>query len=242
MSVIVVGLNHRTAPVELLERMAVPAAGLPKALHDLARARAPRRGRAALDLQPHRDLRALHAVPPGGRRTSATSSPSRRRRRPDDFADHLYTYYDDAAVAHLFGVAAGLDSMIIGEGEILGQVREAWQLAEREGAVGQLLSRVFRQAVEVGKRARTETAIGRHAVSVSSAAVALAEPSGSVARRPARCSCSAPATSARAWRVALVGAGVGEIVVANRTAGAGRRLADAGRRTADRRSTSCPTC
>ena len=94
---------------------------------------------------------------------------------PEDFAEHLYTYYDDGAVAHLFGVTAGLDSMIIGEGEILGQVRDAWQLAEQEGASGQLLSRVFRQALVVGKRARTETAIGRSALSISSAAVALAE-------------------------------------------------------------------
>src|SRR5215467_4285615 len=93
---------------------------------------------------------------------------------PDTISDHLYTYHDDAAVAHLFGVAAGLDSMIIGEGEILGQVREAWQVAEREGASGQLLSRTFKQAVQVGKRARTETGIGRHAVSIASAAVTLA--------------------------------------------------------------------
>src|SRR6266540_4117398 len=72
---------------------------------------------------------------------------------PDTISDHLYTYHDDAAVAHLFGVAAGVDSMIVGEGEILGQVREAWRVAER---------------------ARTETAIGRHAVSVPSAAVTVA--------------------------------------------------------------------
>src|SRR5207248_5193282 len=93
---------------------------------------------------------------------------------PDTISDHLYTYHDDAAVAHLFGVAAGVDSMIVGEGEILGQVREAWRAAEHEGTAGQVLSRIFRHAVEVGKRSRTETEIGRHAVSVSSAAVALA--------------------------------------------------------------------
>ena len=93
---------------------------------------------------------------------------------PDALAEQLYTYHDDAATAHLFGVASGLDSMIIGESEILGQVREAWEAAEREGTTGQLLSRTFRHAVEVGKRARTETGIGRHAVSVSSAAVRVA--------------------------------------------------------------------
>jgi glutamyl-tRNA reductase len=77
-------------------------------------------------------------------------------------------------VSHLFGVAAGLDSMILGEGEILGQVRGAWQQAESEGASGQALARVFRHAIEVGKRARTETGISRHIASVSTAAVAMA--------------------------------------------------------------------
>src|SRR5256886_13309041 len=85
---------------------------------------------------------------------------------PDTITDHLYTYHDDAAVAHLFGVSAGVDSMIVGEGEILGQVREAWRVAEHESMIGPLVSRVFRQAVEVGKRARTETRIGPHPRSV----------------------------------------------------------------------------
>ena len=93
---------------------------------------------------------------------------------PDEFSDHLYTYYDEAAVAHLFSVAAGLDSMIVGESEILGQVRDAWQTAVREQTAPQLLSRMFKHAVESGKRVRTETGISRHPVSIPSAAVAVA--------------------------------------------------------------------
>ena len=93
---------------------------------------------------------------------------------PDEFGDHLYTYYDEAAVAHLFSVAAGLDSMIVGESEILGQVRDAWQAAVREQTAPQLLSRMFKHAVESGKRVRTETGISRHPVSIPSAAVAVA--------------------------------------------------------------------
>src|SRR6478752_3078190 len=143
---------------------------------------------------------------------------------PDDFGEHLYTYYDDGAVAHLFGVAAGLDSMIIGEGEILGQVREAWNAAERESASGPWLSRTFRHAVEVGKRSRTETAIGRHAVSVSSAAVALATSRlGSLDDR--RVLVLGAGSMGEGMALALAGAGVKEIVVANRTAEKAQELA-----------------
>ena len=144
---------------------------------------------------------------------------------PDEFADLLYAYHDDAAVAHLFGVAAGLDSMIIGEGEILGQVREAW-LAARAGARGgPRLSRVFRQAIEVGKRARTETAIGRHPVSVSSAAVTLAQSRlGSLDGR--RVLLVGAGEMGEGMALALSGAGALEIVVANRTLARGQALAE----------------
>ena len=143
---------------------------------------------------------------------------------PDSLAERLYTYHDDAAVAHLFGVAAGLDSMIIGEAEILGQVREAWQTAEREGTAGPLLSRAFRHAVQVGKRVRRDTHIGRHAVSVSSAAVTLAaERLGSLAGK--RVLVLGAGDVGVGMAVALAGAGVGEIVVANRSPARARELA-----------------
>ncbi|MFN2595542.1 MAG: glutamyl-tRNA reductase, partial [Actinomycetota bacterium] len=94
---------------------------------------------------------------------------------PEDFSDHLYTYHDDAAVGHLFRVAAGIDSMVIGESEILGQVRRAFQVAVAEASAQRALGSAFRRALRVGKRARTETAIGRNPVSISSAAVELAK-------------------------------------------------------------------
>jgi len=121
-------------------------------------------------------------------------------------------------LADRFGAeASGLDSMIIGEGEILGQVREAWNAAEHESACGPSLSRTFRHAVEVGKRARTETAIGRHAVSVSSAAVALATSRlGSLDDR--RVLVLGAGSMGEGMALAIAGAGVEEIVVANRTA------------------------
>ena len=93
---------------------------------------------------------------------------------PEDFSDQLYSYHDEAAAAHLFKVAAGLDSAVLGESEILGQVGDAWDAARADSAAGPVLSTLFRQALEVGKRVRSETAIARGTTSLSQAAVALA--------------------------------------------------------------------
>ena len=172
MSVIVVGLNHRTVPVELLERMTVPEHQLAKVLHDLA-------GRehllevVVLSTCNRTEIyaRCTHfhaAVGDIGEFLAEYSGAD-----ASEFADLLYTYYDEAAVGHLFAVAAGLDSMIVGESEILGQVRDAWQGALRAETAPQL-SRLFKHAVESGKRVRTETGISRHPVSIPAAAVTVA--------------------------------------------------------------------
>ena len=223
MSLVVVGLNHRTVPVELLERMAVSPEGLPKALQALAR----REHLAEVVLLSTCNRTEVYAH-------ATLFHPAMQDVRdflvdtsgvdPDEFGDLLYAYYDDAAVAHLFGVAAGLDSMIIGEGEILGQVREAWSASEREQTSGPMLSRTFRHAIEVGKRARTETGIGRHAVSVSSAAVTVAANRlGSLHDR--RVLVLGAGEMGHGAALALAGAGVGDIVVANRTAATADLLA-----------------
>ena len=172
MSLIVVGLNHRTAPVDLLERMTVPEEHLAKVLHDLG-AREHLLEVVVLSTCNRIEVyaRCTHFHPAVGDVSAFLADYSGSS--PDDFSELLYTYYDDAAVAHLFSVAAGLDSMIVGESEILGQVREAWQTAVREGTAPQLAG-LFRHAVESGKRVRTETGIGRHPVSIPSAAVAVA--------------------------------------------------------------------
>jgi glutamyl-tRNA reductase len=93
---------------------------------------------------------------------------------PEAFIDHLYEYHDETAVGHLFKVASGLDSAVLGEGEVLGQLGEAWEAAHVEGTAGAVLSILFRHAVETGKRVRSETAIARGTTSLSQAAVALA--------------------------------------------------------------------
>ncbi len=173
MSLIVVGLNHRTVPVELLERMAVPDSALGKVLHDLSE-REHLLEVAVLSTCNRTEIYAycsrFHSAVGDVVQFLADYSAA----PADELSEHLYTYYDDAAVTHLFNVAAGLDSMIVGENEILGQVRDAWQVAVDEGTAATLLGYAFRHAVESGKRVRTETEINRHPVSVSSAAVAVA--------------------------------------------------------------------
>lgn len=224
MSLVVVGLNHRNAPVDLLERMAVPGRALPKALHALV-AREHLAEAVLLSTCNRTEVYARATLFHPGVDDVRHFLAETAGLDPDVLADLLYTFHDDAAVTHLFAVAAGLDSMIIGEHEILGQVREAWRVAEREGTAGPLLSRTFRHAIEVGKRARTETGIGRHAVSVSSAAVALAvERLGSLEGR--RVLVLGAGEVGERMAVALAGAGVEEIVVANRTASRGQALAE----------------
>jgi glutamyl-tRNA reductase len=133
------------------------------------------------------------------------------------FAEHLYDFYEDTAVAHLFRVAAGLDSAVIGESEILGQVRSAWEAATAEGAAGPGLGTLFRHALEVGKRARAETAIGRGTASVAQAAVQMAaQRLGSLEGR--RILVLGAGDMGGGIAVALAGSpGVTEVMVANRT-------------------------
>ena len=223
MSLLVVGLNHRTVPVELLERMTVPEDRLAKALHDLA-AREHLLEVVLLSTCNRTEIYArcthFHAAVGDVRDFLAAHSGA----DPDEFADHLYTYYDEAAVAHLFSVAAGLDSMIVGESEILGQVRDAWQTGVREQTAPQLLSRMFKHAVESGKRVRTETGISRHPVSIPSAAVAVAaEHLGDL--DGARVLVIGAGHMGSGLASTLRSRGVAEVVVANRTVERAERLA-----------------
>jgi glutamyl-tRNA reductase len=223
-SLIVVGLNHRTVPVELLERTTVPEHQLAKVLHDLA-------GRehllevVVLSTCNRTEIyaRCTHfhaAVGDVGDFLASYSGEA-----PGAFDNHLYTYYDDAVVSHLFSVAAGLDSMIVGEAEILGQVRHAWQAAVREQTSSQLLSQLFRHAVESGKRVRSETGVSRHPVSIPSAAVAVAsEHLGSL--NDAKVLVVGAGQMGRGLARTLRERGVGEMWIANRTTAVGDALAN----------------
>ena len=224
MSFVVVGANHRTAPLELLERMSVRGDALPKMLGHLEAGEHTSEAvvlatcnRTEVYLVAERFHGAFGEVRDFF--SDLTYLP------PDRFADSLYVHYDDQAVTHLFEVAAGLDSAVPGEHEILGQVRSAWEVARAEGTARRGLNLLFRHALEVGKRARTETAIGTHTTSVSQAAVQIAaDRLGTLAGR--RVVVVGAGAMGRGMADFLAAEGVEELVLANRSAGRAAELAE----------------
>ena len=215
MSVVVVGLNHRTVPLGVLERMTVPAAGLPKALHHLASGQHVAEV-AILSTCNRTEVYAVCETFHGALSDINKFFAELSGLGQGHFAEHMFTAYDEAAVSHLFGVAAGLDSAVVGETEILGQVRAAFESAQAGGATGPHLSSLFRHALETGKRARTETGIARGTASVSQAAVELAaDRMGSLVGR--KVLVLGTGEIGVSMVNALQRAGVGEVLVANRT-------------------------
>ncbi|MGH9157733.1 MAG: glutamyl-tRNA reductase [Acidimicrobiales bacterium] len=216
MPVLVVGLNHRSVPLEMLERMTVRRASLPKALADVA-SRENLGEVVVLSTCMRTEVYAVAEAFHGGVADVRNFLSELGFAAPEDFSDQLYSYYGDAAVEHLFRVACGLDSAVVGESEVLGQVRSAWKQAEAEGVAGPVLATLFRHAVATGRRARTETAIGRGTTSVSQAAVEMAASRlGGLEGR--QILVLGAGDMGEAMAVALAGApGVGRVLVANRT-------------------------
>lgn len=226
MSIVVVGLNHKTAPVDLLERLSISEERLGKALHQLATFEHVLEG-AILSTCNRIEAYAVVSKFHGGAQDLRNFFAEFCHVAPEDFADDLYTYHDEGALRHLFRVAAGIDSMVVGESEILGQVRRAYQRAADEGMVHRVLGAAFRQALRVGKRARTETSIGHNPVSVSSAAVELARrawPDGTLDGRAV--TIVGAGKMGRLAARALAASGAGDVTVVNRTEERGRDLAE----------------
>lgn len=171
MPIIAVGITHREAPVELRERLAIPSHQLEQAIERL---RAYVQEGVIVSTCNRTEVFATVGHRASGVRTLTRFLAETSGLSEDDLGGHLRSHWQEHAIRHLFRVAAGLDSMIIGEGQILAQVRQAYDLCSRDQSVGPVLSRLFEQALLVGKRARSETAIARNAVSVSQAAVELA--------------------------------------------------------------------
>ena len=169
----ITGVNHRTAPVEVRERLAFDASNLSEALHSLKRRSGVLEGMILSTCNRVEIAVATDdSTEPGG---CADEFLAENRQVPRDWvAPYLYRYADQEAIRHLFRVAASLDSMIVGEPQILGQLKAAWALAREQGAVSGFLDTLLTRAFNVAKRVRTETEIGSSAVSVSFAAVELA--------------------------------------------------------------------
>lgn len=227
MSIVVVGVNHKTAPVSLLERLAITDDSLAKALHQLRTYDHVFEG-VVLSTCNRVEVYAAVGKFHGGAQDLRNFLSEFCHIAPEDFSDHLYTYHDDAAMRHLFRVAAGIDSMVIGESEILGQVRRAWQIASDEDCAQRVLGNLFRRALRVGKRARTETSIGRNPVSVSSAAVELvrrAFAGGTLAHK--QVAVVGAGKMGRLAARALAKAGATDVTVVNRSEDRARELARA---------------
>src|SRR3954468_1061555 len=169
-----IGASHKTATLALRERLSLPEGRAASLVGELVRT--PEVHEAVAISTCNRTELYLVAADPVDAESQALSALARQAGiRPTELLGNLYSVRGEDAVRHLFSVAAGLDSMIIGENEIQGQVRRAYELALVEGTTGPITNRLFRDALTAGKRARTETGIGRLRVSVSSIAVELAE-------------------------------------------------------------------
>lgn len=186
MNLLVVGASYRTTPVATLERLAVAPADLTRTLDRLLAQ--PYVGEAVVVSTCNRvEVYAAVTGFHGGLGDICAVLAAQAGCAPNELANRLYVHYDGAAVEHAFRVATGLDSMVIGEAQILGQLRDAYHSASEADATGRLLHELMQQALRVGKRAHSETGIDRAGQSVVTAAldVAAAHLDGGLAGRPA---------------------------------------------------------
>jgi glutamyl-tRNA reductase len=223
MSVLVVGISHKSAPVSLLEQVALDADGVHKLIDDVAACEHVTEATVISTcnrLEIYADVDRFH----GSVEEVSRLLIERAGEATEAMLPHLYVHYDDGAVSHLFQVVAGLDSMALGEGQILGQTRDALSAGQEIGTVGPALNVLFQQALRVGKRARAETDIDRAAPSLVSAALdrshtAVGDLTGKRALVLGAGAMAGLATATLSRR------GAASVTVANRTAGNADRLA-----------------
>jgi glutamyl-tRNA reductase len=223
MSVLVVGVSHNSAPVSVLERVAPDVEAVPKLVQSVAAGEHVTEATVIATcnrVEIYADVDRFH----GSVEELSRLLVERSGQTTEDMLPHLYVHYDDGAVSHLFQVAAGLDSMAVGEGQILGQTRDALRLGQELGTVGPALNVLFQQALRVGKRSRAETDIDSAAPTLVGAALdRAARLGGEVAgRRVAVVGAGAMAGLATAT---VVRRGAAEVVVVNRTPDRAHRLA-----------------
>ncbi|WP_427921803.1 glutamyl-tRNA reductase [Streptomyces sp. cg40] len=226
MSLLVVGLSHRSAPVSLLERATLGADAQIKLLQDTVAAE-PATEAAVLAtcnrIELYADVDKFHA----GVAELSTLLAQHSGVGLDELTPYLYVHYEDRAVHHLFSVACGLDSMVVGEGQILGQIKDALAKAQELHSAGRLLNDLFQQSLRVGKRAHSETGIdraGQSLVTFGLQQLSSGTPVEAWAKGKRALVIGAGSMSSLA-AATLARAGVAEIVVANRTSDRAERLA-----------------
>ena len=227
MSVLVVGVSHNTAPVSVLERLSLDAESVDKLARAVTDCEHVLGGTVLATcnrIEIYTEVDRFHGSVEAVSRLMCDLA-GRFGGEPEDVVPHLYVHYDDGAVSHLFHVATGLDSMVVGEGQILGQVREALRVGQEAGTIGPALNVLFQQALRVGKRVHAETDIDHAAPSLVALALErAAEETGLLAGRRALV---VGAGSMAGLAVAtLTRLGVDDVVVASRTDAHARRLAE----------------
>jgi glutamyl-tRNA reductase len=226
MSIILVGLNHKTAPVEVRERLAFTDEACAESLRVLVDGEVVREGLIVSTCN-RVEVLAATAEKAAASESAAHISQFLSRSRSishDVFSRHLYSHADDEAVRHVFRVASSLDSMVVGEPQVLGQVRRAYSLAVKAGTAGRVLNRLVHHALRVAKRVRTETGIAASAVSISYMAVELGRKIfGSLDGRTVLLVGAGEMAELSARH--LVNAGASHVLVANRTDETARQLA-----------------
>jgi glutamyl-tRNA reductase len=224
MSLLAIGLSHRSAPVELLERVALDSDGTAKLLASLADAEHVDEVMVLAScsrLEIHAEVSKFH----GGVQDVSERLAEHTGVGLESLTEHLYVHYEDRAVQHLFAVAAGLDSMVVGEQQILGQLRVALVTARAEHTIGRSLSPVVDAALRVGKRAHSETGIDRAGRSLVSVAIDMAARSlGDLTGRRAVVVGAGSMSSLAA--TGLRDRGVADLVIVNRTMQRAERLAE----------------
>ncbi|MCY0945092.1 glutamyl-tRNA reductase [Streptomyces antarcticus] len=227
MSLLVVGLSHRSAPVSVLERASLSADAKVKLLHDTLAAE-PATEAAVLAtcnrIELYADVDKFHA----GVAELSTLLAQHSGVALEELTPYLYVHYEDRAVHHLFSVACGLDSMVVGEGQILGQIKDALALGQEQHTAGRLSNDLFQQALRVGKRAHSETGIDRAGQSLVTFGLEQLAADTPVAQWAAgkRALVIGAGSMSSLAAATLARVGVREIVVANRTVDRAERLAE----------------